>query len=88
MLDRARREYDEFVEMLSGLMELEARITEFLTQIRPLEAINAPLRAAIRPLRVGAQSIQLGMRTMRELSRIISNLLVNRPAQPVPGERF
>jgi hypothetical protein len=80
LLDRARREYDEFVEMLTGMMELEARITEFLTQIRPLEAFNAPLRAAIRPLRVGAQSIQLGMRTMRELSRIISNLL-----EPVGG---
>ncbi|MEV7041886.1 toll/interleukin-1 receptor domain-containing protein [Amycolatopsis sp. NPDC051061] len=87
LLDRARREYDEFVEMLSGLMELESRITEFLTQIRPLEAFNAPLRAAIRPLRVGAQSIQLGMRTMRELSRIISSLLANSPVQPVPGER-
>ncbi|MEV6826731.1 toll/interleukin-1 receptor domain-containing protein [Amycolatopsis sp. NPDC051102] len=79
LLDRARREYDEFVEMLTGLMALEARITEFLTQIRPLEAINAPLRAAIRPLRVGAQSMQLGMRTMRELSRIISNLLSGCP---------
>ncbi|KDN21058.1 toll/interleukin-1 receptor domain-containing protein [Amycolatopsis rifamycinica] len=78
LVDRARREYDEFVEMLAGLMDLEARITEFLTQIRPLEAINAPLRAAIRPVRVGAQSMQLGMRTMRELSRIISNLLDGR----------
>jgi hypothetical protein len=82
LLDRARREYDEFVEMLTGLMALEARITEFLTQIRPLEAINAPLRAAIRPLRVGAQSMQLGMRTMRELSRIISNLLSAYPRLP------
>lgn len=75
LLDRARREYDEFVEMLNGLMELEVRITEFLTRIRPLEAINAPLRAAVRPLRVGAQSMQLGMRTMCELSRTISTLL-------------
>ncbi|WIX89383.1 toll/interleukin-1 receptor domain-containing protein [Amycolatopsis sp. DG1A-15b] len=82
LLDRARREYDEFVEMLTGLMALEARITEFLTQIRPLEAINAPLRAAIRPLRVGAQSMQLGMRTMRELSRIISSLLSGCGSRP------
>ncbi|EOD66082.1 hypothetical protein, partial [Amycolatopsis vancoresmycina] len=72
---------DEFVEMLIGLTALETRITEFLTQIRPLEAINAPLRAAIRPVRVGAQSMQLGIRTMRELSRIISNLL-NSGARP------
>ncbi|WP_033261888.1 hypothetical protein [Amycolatopsis vancoresmycina] len=81
LLARARREYDEFVEMLIGLTALETRITEFLTQIRPLEAINAPLRAAIRPVRVGAQSMQLGIRTMRELSRIISNLL-NSGARP------
>ncbi|MGW4065404.1 toll/interleukin-1 receptor domain-containing protein [Amycolatopsis sp. NPDC004747] len=82
LLDRARREYDEFVEMLTGLMELEARITEFLAQIRPLEAINAPLRAAIRPLRAGAQSVQLGMHTMRELSRVISGLLSGCPRPP------
>ncbi len=83
LFDRARREYDEFVDMLNGLLELDVRITEFLTQIRPLEAINAPLRAAIRPLRVGAQSIQLGMRTMRELSRTISDLLAGRPGRAV-----
>ncbi|MGW3961236.1 toll/interleukin-1 receptor domain-containing protein [Amycolatopsis sp. NPDC005003] len=82
LLARAHREYDEFVEMLAGLMELEARVTEFLTQIRPLEAINAPLRAAIRPLRVGARSIRLGMQTMCELSRVISGLLSGCPRPP------
>ncbi|WP_329049493.1 toll/interleukin-1 receptor domain-containing protein [Amycolatopsis sp. NBC_01488] len=67
MIAQARKEYQDFVEMLGELESVETTITEFLGQIRPLEAINAPLRAAIRPLRVGAQSIQLGIRTLREL---------------------
>jgi hypothetical protein len=50
---------------------VETTITEFLSQIRSLEVINAPLRAAIRPLRVGAQSIQLGIRTLRDLQDLV-----------------
>lgn len=67
MVTQARKEYEEFIELLGDLENFEETITEFLDQIRPLEVINAPLRAAIRPLRVGAQSIQLGIRTLRDL---------------------
>lgn len=71
MVTQARKEYEEFVELLGELENVEATITVFLGQIRPLEVINAPLRAAIRPLRVGAQSIQLGIRTLRDLKDLM-----------------
>ncbi|GLY42214.1 hypothetical protein Amsp01_082370 [Amycolatopsis sp. NBRC 101858] len=71
MVAQASKEYEEFVELLGELENVEATITVFLGQIRPLEVINAPLRAAIRPLRVGAQSIQLGIRTLRDLKDLM-----------------
>jgi hypothetical protein len=70
MKQSTQRDVDSLEENFAEIRKVMDILSEFITQIQPVEVLSAPLRKSLRPLRLGVNSIQVAIGTMESWTKL------------------